>query len=321
MRCGWIRPSLTSRSRVRRPISRRTGSKHDRSTASGVSSMIRLTPVTDSKARMLRPSRPMILPFISSPGRCMTETTDSLVCSTATRWMASVTILRARLSASDLAVASMSLIDTAASRLAWFSIVATSSAFAWSAVRRGDPLKLGLGLGVGFRQGLRPLVELGPALFECLPACLKAAALVVEPLLALADPLLAPLQVTAELAHLVLDGADLVLDLAAAVRGLLRRLLGRLGGPAEDPVGVGLRARPDLLRFGLGLDLRLAASSWAARCCSVLTAAWDGGNRRKTTANAPNARANATSPITKSASAPLTVTPFVPLVTEPWRYG
>ena len=135
MRCGWIRPSLTSRSRVRRPISRRTGSKHDRSTASGVSSMIRLTPVTDSKARMLRPSRPMILPFISSPGRCMTETTDSLVCSTATRWMASVTILRARLSASDLAVASMSLIDSAASRLAWFSIAATSSAFACSAVR------------------------------------------------------------------------------------------------------------------------------------------------------------------------------------------
>ena len=135
MRCGWIRPSLTSRSRVSLPISRRTGSKQESSTASGVSSMIRLTPVTDSKARMLRPSRPMILPFISSPGRCMTETTDSVVCSTATRWMASVTILRARLSASALAVASMSLIVSAASRLAWFSRVATSSALAWSAVR------------------------------------------------------------------------------------------------------------------------------------------------------------------------------------------
>ena len=97
--------------------------------------MIRLTPVTDSKARMLRPSRPMIRPFISSPGRCMTETTDSLVCSTATRWIARVTILRARLSASVLAVASMSLTDSAASRLAWFSIVAISSALAASAVR------------------------------------------------------------------------------------------------------------------------------------------------------------------------------------------
>ena len=88
---------------MRRPISRRTGSKQESSTASGVSSMIRLTPVIDSKARMFRPSRPMIRPFISSPGRCITETTDSLVCSTATRWMARVTILRARLSASAFA--------------------------------------------------------------------------------------------------------------------------------------------------------------------------------------------------------------------------
>src|SRR6185437_1381475 len=120
-----------------------------------------------------------------------------------------------------------------------------------------DPLKLRPGLGVGLGQRLLPLFKLVPALFERLTASLKAAALAVEPLLALADPLLAPLQVAAELAHLVLDGADLVLDLAAALRGLLRRLLGRLGGPAEYPVGVGLRTRPDLLRFGLRLDLRL----------------------------------------------------------------
>jgi hypothetical protein len=31
-----------------------------------------LTPVTDSKARMLRPSRPMMRPFMSSLGRCRT---------------------------------------------------------------------------------------------------------------------------------------------------------------------------------------------------------------------------------------------------------
>ncbi len=124
-----------SRSRVRRAISRRTGSKHDSSTASGVSSMIRLTPVTDSKALMLRPSRPMIRPFISSPGRCSTETTDSLVCSVATRWMASVTILRARWSPSDLASFSISLTMRTASRLAWFSMTPTSSDLAASAVR------------------------------------------------------------------------------------------------------------------------------------------------------------------------------------------
>src|SRR6266571_4568324 len=50
MRAGWIRPSETSFSSVIRPTSRRTGSKQASSTASGVSSMIRLTPVTDEKA-------------------------------------------------------------------------------------------------------------------------------------------------------------------------------------------------------------------------------------------------------------------------------
>jgi hypothetical protein len=124
-----------SRSSVSRAISRRTGSKQERSTASGVSSMMRLTPVTDSKARMFRPSRPMMRPFISSLGRWSTETTDSLVCSVATRWMASVTIFLARLSPSDLASCSMSLTMSAASRLAWFSMVATSSVLACSAVR------------------------------------------------------------------------------------------------------------------------------------------------------------------------------------------
>ena len=135
MRCGWMRPSSTSRSRVSRATSRRTGSKQDSSTASGVSSMIRLTPVTDSKARMFRPSRPMIRPFISSPGRCSTETTDSLVCSVATRWIASETTLRARFSPSDRAWCSMSRTIRTASRLAWFSIVPTSSDLAWMAVR------------------------------------------------------------------------------------------------------------------------------------------------------------------------------------------
>ncbi len=69
IRAGWIRPSLTSSVRVIRAVSRRTGSKQDSSTDSGVSSIITFTPVTCSNARMLRPSRPMIRPFMSSPGR------------------------------------------------------------------------------------------------------------------------------------------------------------------------------------------------------------------------------------------------------------
>ena len=83
-----------------RAVSRRTGSKQDSSTDSGVSSIITLTPVTCSKARMLRPSRPMIRPFMSSPGRCTADTTDSEVCSEATRWIAPTTIIWARDSAS-----------------------------------------------------------------------------------------------------------------------------------------------------------------------------------------------------------------------------
>ena len=96
IRAGWIRPSWTSFSRVSRAASRRTGSKLLRTTASGVSSMMMLTPVVASKARMLRPSRPMIRPFMSSLGRAKTLTVDSAVCSDATRWIAIVRILRAR---------------------------------------------------------------------------------------------------------------------------------------------------------------------------------------------------------------------------------
>ncbi len=73
IRLGWIRPSPISSSSDSRATSRRTGSKQLRITAPGVSSMTRLTPVTCSKERMLRPSRPMIRPFMSSAGSCTTE--------------------------------------------------------------------------------------------------------------------------------------------------------------------------------------------------------------------------------------------------------
>ena len=134
IRCGWIRPSRMSLSRVSRPTSRRTGSKHDSSTASGVSSMMTLTPVTDSKARMLRPSRPMMRPFISSLGRCSTLTTVSAVCSLATRCTASTTIARARSVPSARASFSMDRTSIAASRRAPTSTAASSSALASSAV-------------------------------------------------------------------------------------------------------------------------------------------------------------------------------------------
>ncbi len=63
---GHRRPVAPRRSG---PTSRRTGSKAESDTASGVSSTMMLTPVIASNARMLRPSRPMIRPFMSSDGR------------------------------------------------------------------------------------------------------------------------------------------------------------------------------------------------------------------------------------------------------------
>ena len=68
MRAGWIRPSCMSRSSEIRATSRRNGSKPEIRIASGVSSITRSIPVAASSARMFRPSRPMIRPFISSFG-------------------------------------------------------------------------------------------------------------------------------------------------------------------------------------------------------------------------------------------------------------
>ena len=68
IRVGWMRPSAISFSSDMRATSRRIMSKALTITTPGVSSMITSTPVAFSKARMFRPSRPMIRPFISSLG-------------------------------------------------------------------------------------------------------------------------------------------------------------------------------------------------------------------------------------------------------------
>ena len=200
MRCGWIRPSRTSFSSVSRPTSRRTGSKQDSSTASGVSSMIRLTPVTASNARMLRPSRPMMRPFMSSLGRCSTDTTDSAVCSLATRWIASVDDLAGPL----LALVLRLVLDVAGDQRrprAWpgSRSAATSSALACSAVRPADPLQH-LAPLLGRRRRARRSRYLERLLVSASSRCplLQAAGLAVEPLLPLGEPLLAALQVLPE---------------------------------------------------------------------------------------------------------------------------
>src|SRR6478736_178878 len=91
-----MRPSSISFSSVMRAISRRMPSKDESTTAFGVSSMMKSTPVRCSSARMFRPSRPMMRPFMSSDGNSTRVTVVSAACEAATRWSASATRFRAR---------------------------------------------------------------------------------------------------------------------------------------------------------------------------------------------------------------------------------
>ena len=119
---GCILPSSMSRSSDSLAISLRNLSNPEIITASGVSSIIISTPVAISSARMLRPSLPMILPFISSDGRFTTLTVVSTVWSTAHFCMARPTILRASLSALSLVSSCIFLMVSAASPRASSSI-------------------------------------------------------------------------------------------------------------------------------------------------------------------------------------------------------
>ena len=102
-----MRPSCRSFSSVIRATSRRTPSKADSTTALGVSSMMKSTPVRFSSARMLRPSRPMMRPFMSSEGSWTTDTVVSAAWPAARRCIATDRIERTRRSASRLVSSSM----------------------------------------------------------------------------------------------------------------------------------------------------------------------------------------------------------------------
>ena len=94
MRAGWMRPSLMSASSARLATWRRMGENPLIVIAPGVSSTIISVPVSISIALMLRPSFPMMRPFMSSLGRI----TEVVVVSThwldAKRVMASDSSLR-----------------------------------------------------------------------------------------------------------------------------------------------------------------------------------------------------------------------------------
>ncbi len=86
-------------------------------TASGVSSIIMSTPVSVSSVLMLRPSLPIIRPFISSLGRLTELTVTSLLTSVASLWIEVTMISRATLSA--LICASCSILLMISGRHAW----------------------------------------------------------------------------------------------------------------------------------------------------------------------------------------------------------
>ena len=96
--------------------------------------MITSTPVSFSSARMLRPSRPMIRPFISSLGSSTRRVVDSLECLAASRCIATDRMLRARRSASARVSSSI----CCRRRPAWWrascSTSASSSCFACAAL-------------------------------------------------------------------------------------------------------------------------------------------------------------------------------------------
>ena len=134
IRVGWIRPSDISFSRAILATSRRMGSKLETVIASGVSSIIRSTPVSVSMVLMLRPSRPMIRPFISSLGRATDETVISATWSAAQRCIARATMFLAFSSASSLKSCSSSTIFLACSCLTSSTMSSMSFSLACSAV-------------------------------------------------------------------------------------------------------------------------------------------------------------------------------------------
>ena len=168
MRAGWMRPSTTNRSIARRAISRRTGSKQEMVTASGVSSTTTSTPAIFSNARMLRPLRPMMRPFISSEGSETVETVTSATCSLATRWIAVVIILRARTSASSLASASTWRITRAISCRVSSSTAPRSSCLASSRLNPATRSSVAI---CSFRSRSIWLCCLSMALWRLLRAC------------------------------------------------------------------------------------------------------------------------------------------------------
>ena len=159
---------------------------------------------------MLRPSRPMMRPFISSLGSGTTETDDSETWSDAQRWIDVVMIRRARSSASSFACASI-----------WRTSLFACSRISDSTLRKKDLL------GLFTREPGDPLeltALLGDQFVDLRAMCVELLLALGEPALALLQLLDAPIEVL----FLLLQASLLPLDLGAA---LARVLFGRGAQP------------------------------------------------------------------------------------------
>ena len=217
--------------------------------ASGVSSMIRSTPVAASSARMLRPSRPMIRPFMSSEGSSTTETVASTTCRRPAAGSPSPMMRRAFWVACSMASSSIRRISPAASSRASFSIDLTRSRLASTAVRpeicssRLRCSSMSFWTSASFPRaasaGRRPPFPCGRT---PLPALLLGE-LAVEVLLLLLDPLL-------EAGDLLAPGLDGLVELGPGREDLLLGLDVRLAEPAPRPGASSPRREPSRPRCG-----------------------------------------------------------------------
>ncbi len=188
-----------------RAISRLTPSKPERMTAPGVSSTMKSMPVSISRARMLRPSRPITRPLRSSLWSATVETVVSTAWPPASRCMQVARMLRARRSASRRASSSTWRTSRALSRAQLVLELAQEDLARLGGAQAGDSLELADVLALGGLQLLALVLEVAGAIGE--RALLAGLVLEadVERLLLAEQPLL--------------DAADLGAALAQLVRG------------------------------------------------------------------------------------------------------
>ena len=166
---------------------------------------------------MLRPSRPMIRPFISSFGRWTTVTVCSAVWSAATRWIAVTMMSRAFSSASSRALRSIARPSLTASCSASSRTASSRSALGILGGHAAHALERGDLLLVGLRDLLAGTVDLALALEQLAVALLEHVGALIELLVALEE---APL----EGGQLVAAGSGLVLGFALHAELLVLRL-------------------------------------------------------------------------------------------------